>query len=338
MQHIMRNSAKGYLPMLFVAGLVLMACGNSNRHATETGKEKNMTEIRVPTFNADSAYTYIEKQVSFGPRVPNTKAHQQCGDYLIAQLETFGAKVYSQQADLMAYNGTILKSRNIIGVYNPETKKRVLLCAHWDSRPYADADESRNFHTPIDGANDGASGVGVLLEIARNIQQQAPAIGIDIVFFDAEDYGIPEFYNEDYKPDTWCLGSQYWGRIPHVANYKARFGILLDMVGGKDATFYYEGYSKRTASQVMQKIWDTAHQLGYAKYFIKNEGGEVVDDHVYINSFRQIPCVDIIDHNPNTDTGFNDTWHTLNDNIDHIDRQTLKAVGQTVLTVIYNEK
>ena len=193
---------------------------------------------------------------------PNTEAHRKCGDYLAAQLEKFGAKVYNQHADLVAYNGTILKSRNIIGAYQPENKKRVMLCAHWDSRPYADQDEKSNHQKPIDGANDGASGVGVLLEIARQIQQQAPQVGIDLIFFDSEDYGTPDFYEGTYKPDTWCLGSQYWGRIPHVPDYKARFGILLDMVGGKNATFYYEAFSKQTANNAMKKIWKMADHSG----------------------------------------------------------------------------
>lgn len=144
-----------------------------------------------------------------------------------------------------------------------------MLCAHWDTRPYADEDEAKHHRTPIDGANDGASGVGVLLEIARQLQKQAPTIGVDIVFFDAEDYGTPDFYEGTHRSDTWCLGSQYWGRIPHVPDYKARFGILLDMVGGKNASFYYEAYSKNTAHTAMQKIWDAAHRIGYGNYFLK---------------------------------------------------------------------
>ena len=180
--------------------------------------------------------------------------------------------------------------------------------------------------------------MGVLLEIARHLQQQAPTIGIDIVFFDAEDYGIPEFYEGNYKADTWCLGSQYWGRLPHVPDYKARFGILLDMVGGKGSSFYYEGYSSRTANQPMKKIWDMAHRLGHKSFFVKEEGGEVVDDHVYVNQFRQIPCVDIIGYDPHSEKGFHETWHTLGDNMDCIDKATLQAVGETVMAVIYNEK
>ena len=186
--------------------------------------------------------------------------------------------------------------------------------------------------------NDGASGVGVLLEIARQIQQQAPQVGIDLIFFDSEDYGTPDFYEGTYKPDTWCLGSQYWGRIPHVPDYKARFGILLDMVGGKNATFYYEAFSKQTANNAMKKIWKMADHLGYSNYFIKEDGGQVTDDHVYVNQYRQIPCVDIIHYDTQSNTGFNPTWHTLDDSLENIDKATLQAVGQTVMGVIYNEK
>lgn len=321
-----------------LAGVVLWSCGSSKKNSTPAEEASGRTIIQAPAFNADSAYSYIDAQVKFGPRVPNSAAHKACGDYLAAQLERFGAKVYNQYAELIAYDGTILKSRNIVGAYNPETKKRVLLCAHWDSRPYADQDEEKYHHTPIDGANDGASGVGVLLEIARQIQMKAPGIGIDIAFFDAEDYGIPEFYEGTYKQGTWCLGSQYWGRIPHVSDYKARFGILLDMVGGKDATFFYEDYSARTAHNVMTKIWDMAERLGYGRYFVKEEGGGVTDDHVYVNLYRQIPCVDIIHYDRNGDTGFNSTWHTVDDTMEHIDKATLQAVGQTVMGVIYNEE
>ena len=214
-----------------------------------------------------------------------------------------------------------------------------MLCAHWDSRPYADYDaDKRNHRKPILGVNDGASGVGVLLEIARQLQQQAPSIGIDIIFFDAEDYGTPYFHKGAYKEHTWCLGSQYWGRIPHEPNYNARYGILLDMVGGKGATFYQEIFSKRTANKQMNDIWNTAHRLGFGSFFPKKEGTEVTDDHVYVYEYRKIPCVDIINYDPHGNTGFGDFWHTMNDNMEIIDRNTLYAVGQTLLDVIYNEQ
>ncbi len=317
-----------------------VACSSNKRSATDRTEETVAGEkVSVPVFNADSAFGYVKAQADFGPRVPNTVAHKACGEYLAAKLEQFGARVYNQYADLVAYDGTLLKSRNIIGAYNPDSRRRVLLCAHWDSRPYADEDDDAGKRrTPIIGANDGASGVGVLLEVARRLQQQAPSVGIDIIFFDAEDYGIPTFYEGQYKADTWCLGSQYWGRVPHVANYNARYGILLDMVGGKNATFYQERFSRRTAGRQVKKIWDTARRLGFENFFPGEEGSEVTDDHLYVYNLRRIPCVDIINYNPGCDTGFGDFWHTTGDNMDVIDKSTLNAVGQTVLEVIYNEK
>lgn len=327
-----------FLPLMTVLLVAVLACSSNKRSVGETDEKRPATQVQVPAFQADSAYRYIETQAAFGPRVPNTAAHRACGDYLASQLERFGAKVYNQYADLMAYDNTLLKARNIIGAYLPESRKRVMLCAHWDSRPYADYDpDPKKHHTPILGVNDGASGVGVLLEVARQLQQQAPSIGIDIIFFDAEDYGTPTFYKGPYKEDTWCLGSQYWGRMPHVDNYNARFGILLDMVGGRGATFYQELFTKRTASKEMKKIWETAHRLGYGAFFPKKEGTEVTDDHVYVFNLRQIPCVDIINYDPKGDTGFGDFWHTTSDTMEQIDRATLQAVGQTLLQVIYNE-
>ncbi len=328
------------IPLAALLLTAIVACSNkSGQTASDETEAETKNTVDVPRFNADSAYQYVKVQADFGPRVPNTAAHRACGDYLAGQLEAFGAKVYNQYADLIAYDNTILKARNIIGSYNPDNRRRVLLCAHWDSRPYADEDsDKKTQRTPIIGANDGASGVGVLLEVARQLQQQAPTIGIDIVFFDAEDYGIPSFHTGDYKADTWCLGSQYWGRVPHVSNYNARFGILLDMVGGKNATFYQERFSKRTAGKYVKKIWNAAHKLGFGSFFPQQDGTEVTDDHIYVYDLLKIPCVDIINYDPNCDTGFGDFWHTHDDNMDIIDKATLNAVGQTVLEVIYNEQ
>lgn len=326
-------------PVLMFALTGVMACGSSKKADDTEGTEKKVV-IKAPEFNADSAYAYIQTQADFGPRVPNTQAHRDCGEYLANQLEKFGAKVYNQYADLTAWDGTVLKARNIIGAFNPESKKRVMLCAHWDSRPYADNDpDPKNYQKHILGVNDGASGVGVLLEIARQIQQKEPTVGIDIIFFDAEDYGIPEFQLAFYKPHTWCLGSQYWARVPHVQGYYARYGILLDMVGGKDATFYKEPYSVRTAGKEVKKIWNKARELGYGHWFINQEGAEVTDDHIYVHSIGRIPCVDIINYDPDCErSSFGPYWHTVNDTMENIDRSTLKAVGQTVMDVIYNEK
>lgn len=327
------------VPFLFIGLAAVVSCGNSKKTNESQETEKKIA-IKAPEFNADSAYAYIQAQADFGPRVPNTQAHRDCGKYLASQLEAFGAKVYNQYADLEAWDGTLLKAHNIIGAYKPDSKKRVMLCAHWDSRPYADNDPNpQNHRKPILGVNDGASGVGVLLEIARQIQQQSPELGIDIIFFDAEDYGIPEFHQGSYKAHTWCLGSQYWARNPHVPGYFARYGILLDMVGAKGSTFYQEPYSKRTADKEVKKIWKKAHELGYSNWFINREGAEVTDDHVYVHSIARIPCVDIINYDPTSErSSFGSFWHTVNDTMDIIDRATLKAVGQTVMDVIYNER
>lgn len=330
------NKKSMILPMSAFLLLSVFACGGGNKgKSTEENAEKVI--VNVPQFDADSAYLYVKNQVDFGPRVPNTKEHVACGNYLAEQLESFGAKVTSQYADLIAYDGTLLKARNIIGSYKPESKKRIALFAHWDTRPWADNDpDEKNHHTPILGANDGASGVGALLEIARLINKQQPEMGIDIIFFDAEDYGTHQSYEGKHKEEAWCLGAQYWGRTPHVQGYNARFGILLDMVGGENSTFLKEGYSEEFAPDINKKVWKAARKLDYGKTFVDEKGGSVTDDHLFVNRLARIKTIDIIPSDP--EGGFTPTWHTINDTMDHIDKNTLKAVGQTVLEVIYNEK
>lgn len=320
--------------------LSAFACGGGSKAngtavaASGAGEE---AAVSVPQFDADSAYQYVKSQVDFGPRVPNTKEHVACGNYLAAQLEAFGAQVTSQYADLIAYDGTLLKARNIIGSYKPESKKRIALFAHWDTRPWADNDADEKKHkTPILGANDGASGVGVLLEIARQVSLQQPVLGIDIILLDAEDYGAPQFYTGEHKEEFWCLGSQYWARNPHVQGYNARFGILLDMVGGEGSVFMKEGYSEEFAADINKKVWKAAKKTGNGKTFMDDNGGFVTDDHLFINRLARIKTVDIIPYSREGD--FTPTWHTVHDTMEHIDKNTLKAVGQTVLEVIYNEK
>ena len=322
------------LYILFAAAMI--SCSQTPSSSSAKVESQPVKQQNVPAFDADSAWVFVENQVKFGPRVPNSEAHVACGNYLTSELKRFGAQVYEQEATLTAYNGTQLKAKNIIGSYNPENSKRVLLFAHWDSRPYADHDKDpANHKKPIDGADDGASGVGVLLEMARQFSIKSPAIGIDIIFFDAEDYGTPEFVKE-YKENTWCLGAQFWAKNPHVKGYKADFGILLDMVGAKNASFFKEATSMRYAPQIVEEVWSTARDLGYGKFFINAEGGAITDDHQYVILGRNIPCIDIIYTDPESDNGFGPHWHTQNDTMDNIDRETLKAVGQTVLKVVYN--
>lgn len=317
-----------------MALVCFVACGGQSKGSEgEEAETKNI--VNVPQFNADSAFYYVKAQVDFGPRVMNSAAHDACGEYLAQQLAKFGAKVYNQYADLPSYEGKMLKARNIIGAFNPEAKKRVALFSHWDSRPWADNDPDASKHyTPILGANDGASGVGVLLEVARQLQMQQPTIGIDIIFLDAEDVGN---HRESGLSDenSWCLGSQYWARTPHVAGYHARYGILLDMVGGANARFQYEYYSEQHAHDVNRKVWKAAAAIGYDNYFVAKGGGGATDDHLFINQIARIPTIDII---PSSDQyTFFEHWHTVKDNMDVITVPTLKAVGQTLLQVIYNE-
>ena len=224
-------------------------------------------QIVEPAFDADSAYAYVARQVAFGPRVPNTEAHEACAKWLASELTRHGAEVTVQEGRARAFDGTVLNMKNIVGTFHPESRDRILLFAHWDTRPFADKDSLRQ-REPIDGANDGGSGVGVLLEIARQLGQVPADIGVDIAFFDAEDYGRPDWLpssQNGYK--DWCLGSQFWAANPHRPGYRARFGILLDMVGARDAVFHQEGTSLRLAPHVVRKVWKRASELGLETAF-----------------------------------------------------------------------
>jgi Zn-dependent M28 family amino/carboxypeptidase len=319
--------------LLFIAQACGQKTGGSNTPLIVKDK------LTTPEFNADSAYSYVETQVNFGPRVPNSSAHLACADYLAAKLSSFGAEVIVQEAEVRAFDGNRLNIRNIIGQFQPEKNDRIMLYAHWDSRPFADYDSNpAKRDTPIDGANDGASGVAVLLEIARHLSENPTYPAIDIIFFDAEDYGQPDHKSLPFQPDTWCLGSQYWGKHPHKSNYYARYGILLDMVGAKDALFYQEQFSLQIAPKLVDQIWRIAGEIGYGSKFIFEEGGMITDDHVYVYRHRQIPSVNIIQYDPSSNTSFGSYWHTHKDTMENIDRATLKAVGQTVLETIYREQ
>jgi hypothetical protein len=307
-------------------------------HATQSAKTEEKT-VNIPEFSKDSAYKYIQKQVDFGPRVPNTKAHDDCAKYLSAELKRFGAEVIIQNADLQAFDGTVLRSTNIIGSFNLKAETRILLFSHWDSRPWADHDPNpKNRKKPVIAANDGASGVGVLLEMARLIGKNQPAVGVDIIFFDSEDYGAPESFKSENSEDSWCLGTQYWAKNPHVPGYTARFGILLDMVGGKGATFFREQSSEYYAGSVVSNVWSQAKSLGFGQYFVDQKGGAITDDHIYVNQLIGIPSIDIIQYDPNSKSGFGNYWHTTHDTMDNVDKNTLNAVGMTLMNVIYNEK
>lgn len=313
----------------FVTAILLFlftACGPDTDQQADPDKGKPDPYRSVaPVFNADSAYFFIQKQVDFGPRVPLTLPHEKCAAWLQEQLKKYGAQVKLHTGTVTAYNGKNIQLKNIVASYFPEKKKRILLAAHWDTRPMADRDTAHK-EKPIDGANDGGSGVGVLLEIARSLQKNPTNVGIDIILFDMEDYGT-----------EYCLGSEYWAKFPHTPGYIAAYGILLDMVGAKNAVFPVEGISMQYATNVVHKVWDRAGALGYGNMFIWNEMQPITDDHVPINQVAGIPCVDIIHMDPNTGDFF-PHHHRNSDRMDQIDKNTLKAVGQTVMEVIYSEK
>jgi Zn-dependent M28 family amino/carboxypeptidase len=327
--------------LLFTLAVFILSCGNSKPKTTSTAttKKANALAIKVPDFNADSAYNYVAKQLSFGPRVPGSEAHKACALWMEKTLREFTDEVKIQNFKTRVYNNQIFEGKNIIASFKPNIQNRIFLAAHWDSRPYADHDpDSDNHNTPIDGANDGASGCGVLMEIARQLSMQNPSIGVDIIFFDLEDYGPPQDTQTNEATDTWGLGSQYWSKNPHTYGYSAKYGILLDMVGATNATFPLEGFSMYYAPDITKKVWDIAAKEGYGDYFIYDNGAYITDDHYFVNELAKIPTLNIIHLDPTSVNGtFYDYWHTVNDNLDQIDPATLKAVGQTVLAVIFKE-
>ena len=310
--------------------------GCKNKSKTETIGDTSTEQIKLvsPEFNADSAYVYTKAQVDLGPRIPGTTAHQKCADFLVAKLKSFGAAVDVKGEKTRTYDGKTFQLKNIEASFNPEKKERVLITAHWDARPFSDQDtDPANHNKPFDAANDGASGVAVILEMARQIQKQQPNLGVDFILWDLEDYGKAN----DETPDevTWCLGSQYWAKTAIAKGYKARYGINLDMVGGGNAQFTQDEISRQAAPDVVSNIWAIGNEIGFGSYFVNLPSGKLVDDHFWMNK-AGVPSIDIIHYNDNS--GFYINWHTQLDNLANIDRNTLKATGQTVMEAIYREK
>jgi glutaminyl-peptide cyclotransferase len=321
------------LIVLISFSIIFLSCNDSPKSSTIQDQDTTIQKpiFKSTIFNEDNAYDYVKTQVDFGPRVPGTAAHTACHAYYTKHFKSLADTVYFQNTTAKTFDNKIIPIKNIIASFNPKATKRIILAAHWDTRPFADQD-TKDKDKPILGANDGASGVGVLMEIANVLNNNKIDIGIDIILFDSEDWGD----NSGKVEDSYCLGSQYWAKNPHIKDYKADFGILLDMVGAPGAMFGYEGYSLSDAREYLTIIWEAAATAGYGSYFRNSPRGYVLDDHYYVMKYSNIPMVDIIDFDPTTSTNFGKYWHTHNDNMDMIDKKTLKAVGQTVLNVIYN--
>ena len=346
---------KNLLFYLFTALLFITGCGTTKK------SQQNSQPVVAVEFNADSAYAFCAAQCAFGPRTMNSEAHEQCLQWIQQKFQDYGYQVTLQKADLRGYDGTILKSTNIIArqpsaisrqpsAISRQPSSRILICAHWDSRPWADNDpDSANWRKPVMGANDGASGVAVMLELARLLQQHDSArVAVDFICFDAEDWGVPQ-WSDEVDADSWALGAQYWAASYASAPVPAAstageshpsydYAILLDMVGGQGAKFYQEYYSLQYARPIVEKVWQAADAAGYGSFFPAKNGGGVTDDHVPVNEQAHIPCIDIINHYPDCEqSSFGPTWHTVNDDMQHLDKNTLQAVGQTLVQLIYSD-
>lgn len=313
---------RGYfIPLLALTAALLLSCGAGRKDSGEETAAK-AAPARTAAFCADSAYQYVKRQVEFGPRVPGTKAHAACADWLASTLRRHGAEVSEQTATLTTFDGTRIPMRNIFARINPKEPERILLLAHWDTRPWADNDPDQANHSrPLDGANDGASGAAILLETARSAKEAGITKGIDILLCDAEDWGT------EGDDDSWALGARHFaGHLP-AEGYSPKAAILLDMVGATDATFMREYFSQLSNPALADEIWAIANSLGYADMFPNKMGSAVNDDHVELIK-AGIPCIDIIDYRDGQ--GFFSGWHTMADNIDAISRETLGAVGEVI--------
>jgi len=315
--------------LLLLAGslFLIYSCGENGAglQFSEQGRD-------VPVFSAENAYSFIEKQISFGPRVPNSEAHREAVQYFRNHfIEKAGDRnVFVQQFRQVVYEEELLMF-NVIASFNPAAEDRIVLAAHWDSRPRGEQDPDYP-ELPIPGADDGGSGVGVLMELASIFAENPPPLGVDIILFDGEDYG------EESDLDNYFLGSRHWGNNPPVADYNPRFGILLDMVGGENATFPKEGYSMQFAPNLVNEIWTIARHKGYESLFVDQRGGMVADDHIIVQRLTGIPMINIIHHTREEDgqVNFPPYWHSQKDDMDIIDINTLQAVGDVLLELIYN--
>jgi glutaminyl-peptide cyclotransferase len=271
-------------------------------------------------FDGAKALSYVERQIAFGPRVPNTPGHRQMGDWLAGELRARADTVLVQQWRHVTSKGHRLELRNFMARFRPAVADRILLVAHWDTRPTADqeTDDARK-KLAIPGANDGGSGVAVLLGIADALKSRAPAVGVDLLFVDGEDYGSFDDSTES------LIGARYFAR--HMpAGYDPMFAVVLDMVGDKDQQFYYEGNSNNFAPEVVQRVWRTAEQLGYSAIFIHGVRHTLTDDHVPLQQ-AGIHAIDVIDFDY-------PPWHTLNDTADKLSAESLAIVGNVMIALV----
>ncbi|GAB5535777.1 MAG: M28 family peptidase [Rubricoccaceae bacterium] len=283
--------------------------------------------VERPAFDAQRAFADVERQVAFGPRVPGTDAHANMLRWMVARLDSLGLVVDEQPVAFAdpADSTRVFEGTNVVAAFRPEARRRVVLCAHWDSRPFADNDPDPANHTqPVPGANDGGSGVAVLLEIARQLVASPPPgdTGIDLVFFDLEDLGET---TGDPLDIPYAAGSELF--MQANPTYRPEWGILLDMVGDRNLRIPKEGYSQRYAPNIVEQVWAAARRVN-ASAFLDEVGAPIQDDHIAFLS-RGIPVIDLIQ------TPFADTWHTVSDLPDRVAPESLGQVGRVVIEAVW---
>jgi len=271
-------------------------------------------------FNGRTALTYVEKQMSFGPRIPNKPGHQLEADWLLAELRARADTVIVQEITHRLRNGEVLHLRNLFARFRPEATERVLFLAHWDTRPMAD--KSANLaqqRMPVPGANDGASGVAVLLGVADALKARPPANGVDLLFVDGEDYG-------DFSDTSDVLIGSRWFAAHQPPGYQPLFAVLFDMVGDKDLQIYQEGQSLAFAPEVVQRVWRVAAERGHDRQFIPSVRHTLTDDHVSLQK-AGIHAIDVVDF----DYPY---WHTTEDTIDKVSAESLQIVGDVAVSLV----
>ncbi len=308
-----------------ILSLLLLLAGCTQQQERPAAQQQQQTMAkRTPQFDGERAFRYLKAQTDLGPRNPNSAGHRACMAYLENELKRYADVVTLQRFTHKGYNET-LNLANVFAQFAPAAEKRIILLAHWDTRPRAeeDADPSQR-NKPIIGANDGASGVAVLLELARMFKEDPPPIGVDILLTDGEDYGDAQ---KDGNNELYFLGAKHFARTKPVT-YRPQYGILLDMVGDRDLQLPLEQNSMRFAPQLMDLVWATAEEHGITQ-FIRVPGEMISDDHLPLNE-AGIPTIDIIDFQyPH--------WHTQQDTPDKCSPESLEAVGTVVAAVIYNK-
>lgn len=278
-----------------------------------------------PAFDGEAALEYLRTQLAFGPRIPGTDGHRQTGDWLVGLLRARADTVVVQSWDHETTSGATIPLRNFIARFHPSATTRILLLAHWDTRPRADAAEGDQADLPVPGANDGASGVAVLLGIADQLRAMPPTVGVDLLFVDGEDFG-------SFGDAAWAdvlIGSQYYAANP-LSGPRPQFAILFDMVGDAELEIFQEGNSLTGAPEVVARVWDAAEELGYGHIFVKRSRHTLSDDHIPLQRIG-IPAIDVIDFDYGPDHSY---WHTPEDTEDKVSARSLEIVGRVAMAVI----